>query len=84
MKSPQRIECFHLKALHKTRPPVLQDPRGRAQSPATSNLVGRGEVVQAQTGKPPRLLASLGTTEELGGYFKINDWNQIASSHAVM
>lgn len=37
----------------------------------------RGQVVKAEEGKKPRLLALLGDRDELGGYVKINDWNQI-------
>ena len=37
----------------------------------------RGQVVRAEEGKKPRLLAILGNRDELGGYVKINDWNQI-------
>ena len=37
----------------------------------------RGQVVHAEEGKKPRLLANLGSREELGGYVRINDWNQI-------
>ena len=37
----------------------------------------RGQVVRAEEGKKPRLLAMLGDRDELGGYVKINDWNQI-------
>jgi hypothetical protein len=37
----------------------------------------RGQVVRAEEGKHPRLLATLGDRDELGGYVKINDWNQV-------
>jgi 3-keto-disaccharide hydrolase len=37
----------------------------------------RGQVVKAEEGKKPRLLALLGDRDELGGYVKINDWNQL-------
>lgn len=37
----------------------------------------RGQVVRAEEGKKPRLLAMLGDPEALGGYVKINNWNQI-------
>lgn len=37
----------------------------------------RGQVVRAEEGKKPRLLATLGDKDELGGHVKINDWNQI-------
>jgi hypothetical protein len=36
----------------------------------------RGQVVRAEEGKKPRLLATIGDKDELGGYVKINDWNQ--------
>jgi len=37
----------------------------------------RGQVVRAEEGRKPRLLATIGDKDELGGYVKINDWNQI-------
>ena len=36
----------------------------------------RGQVVRAEEGKKPRLVATIGDKDELGGYVKINDWNQ--------
>jgi hypothetical protein len=39
-------------------------------------LAWRGEVVEMGPNQPPRLLGSLGDRDELGGYVKINDWNQ--------
>lgn len=40
-------------------------------------IAWRGQVVRTEEGKKPRLLATLGDKDELGGYVKINDWNQI-------
>jgi hypothetical protein len=37
----------------------------------------RGQLVRAEEGKKPRLLANLGDRDELGGHVKVNDWNQI-------
>ncbi len=37
----------------------------------------RGDVVETEQGTKPRLLATLGNTNELGGYYKSNDWNQL-------
>lgn len=37
----------------------------------------RGQVVRAEEGKKPRLIATLGTQEQLLGWYKHNDWNQI-------
>ncbi len=37
----------------------------------------RGQMVRTEEGKHPRLLALLGDRDELGGYVKINDWNQL-------
>ncbi len=37
----------------------------------------RGQMVRAEEGKKPRLLANIGDRDELGGYVKINNWNQI-------
>jgi hypothetical protein len=40
-------------------------------------IAWRGQVVQTEDGKPPRLLATLGDKDELGGYVKVDDWNQL-------
>jgi hypothetical protein len=40
-------------------------------------IAWRGQVVRAQAGKRPRLLSVLGDPEELKGYVKVNDWNQV-------
>ena len=37
----------------------------------------RGQVVRAEEGKRPRIISTVGTLEELGGYFKQGDWNQV-------
>jgi hypothetical protein len=37
----------------------------------------RGQVVRTQQGKKPQLLATLGDRDELGGYVKIENWNQL-------
>lgn len=37
----------------------------------------RGQMVRTEEGKKPRLLALLGDRDALGGYVKINDWNQL-------
>ena len=37
----------------------------------------RGQVVRTEQGKKPRLLATLGDKDELGGYVKIDNWNQL-------
>jgi 3-keto-disaccharide hydrolase len=37
----------------------------------------RGQMVRTEAGKNPRLIATLGDRQELGGYFKIDDWNQV-------
>lgn len=34
-------------------------------------------MVRTEEGKQPRLLSLLGDRDELGGYVKINGWNQI-------
>lgn len=39
-------------------------------------LAWRGQVTESEPGKPPRLLGNIGNREALGGYVKINDWNQ--------
>lgn len=40
-------------------------------------IAWRGQVVRTEEGKSPRLLATLGNPEELGGYVKIEGWNQL-------
>jgi len=40
-------------------------------------IAWRGQMVRTEEGKNPRLLATLGSPEELGGYVKIEDWNQL-------
>jgi len=40
-------------------------------------IAWRGQVVQTAEGKPPRLLATLGDKDELGGYVKVDDWNEL-------
>jgi hypothetical protein len=37
----------------------------------------RGQMVRTEQGKNPHLLSTLGSLEELGGYFRIDDWNQV-------
>ena len=39
-------------------------------------LAWRGQVTQSEPGKEPRLLGNIGPREALGGYVKVNDWNQ--------
>jgi hypothetical protein len=36
----------------------------------------RGEVVLSSAGSPPMLIGSIGDRTALGGYVKVNDWNQ--------
>jgi hypothetical protein len=40
-------------------------------------IAWRGQVVRTEEGKSPRLLATLGDKDELGGYVKVEDWNQL-------
>jgi hypothetical protein len=40
-------------------------------------IAWRGQVVKTEEGKSPRLLATLGDKDELGGYVKVDDWNQL-------
>ncbi len=37
----------------------------------------RGQMVRTEQGKNPRLLSSVGNLDELGSYFRLNDWNQV-------
>jgi len=40
-------------------------------------IAWRGQVVHTEEGKSPRLLATLGDRDELAGYVKVEDWNQL-------
>jgi hypothetical protein len=40
-------------------------------------IAWRGQVVHTEEGKNPRLLAMVGNPDELAGYVKIEDWNQL-------
>lgn len=40
-------------------------------------IAWRGQIVHTEEGKAPRLIATLGDKDELGGYVKIDDWNQL-------
>ena len=40
-------------------------------------IAWRGQVVHTEQGKDPRLVATLGDKDELGGYVKVEDWNQL-------
>jgi hypothetical protein len=40
-------------------------------------LAWRGQVVRTQQGKKPQLLATLGDRDQLAGYIKIENWNQL-------
>jgi len=40
-------------------------------------IAWRGQVVRAEQGKKPRLLSTLGDPDELKGYVKTGEWNQI-------
>jgi hypothetical protein len=39
-------------------------------------LAYRGQVTQALPGQPNRLVANIGDIQALGGYVKVNEWNQ--------
>ena len=39
-------------------------------------LAWRGQVTESEPGKSQRLLGNIGSRDALGGYVKINDWNQ--------
>lgn len=39
-------------------------------------LAWRGQVTESEPGKAQRLLGDIGSRDALGGYIKINDWNQ--------
>jgi len=39
-------------------------------------LAWRGEVVDSSAGAKPRLVGNIGNRDALGGYVKVNDWNE--------
>jgi hypothetical protein len=47
------------------------------QSTGRGIIAWRGQVVRTEPGKHPRLLATLGDRNELAGYVRIEDWNQL-------
>ena len=50
-------------------------------------MTWRGQAVQSETGKTPRLLAALGDKDALAGYVRIGDWNEyhiIARGHQML
>jgi hypothetical protein len=46
------------------------------QSSSRGIVAWRGQVVEASQGKHPRLLATLGSSDDLKSYIKVGDWNQ--------
>ncbi len=40
-------------------------------------IAWRGQMVRTEQGKKPRLLAALGDRDELAGYVKVENWNQL-------
>jgi hypothetical protein len=48
-----------------------------SQNNSRGILSWRGEVTQLLPGKLPRLVGNIGDREELGGYQKVADWNQL-------
>lgn len=46
------------------------------QSTSRGIVAWRGQMVQTDEGKKPRLLGTLGSSDELKSYIKIGDWNQ--------
>ena len=47
------------------------------QSSPRGIVAWRGQMVQTDPGKKPRLLGTLGSSDELKSYIKVGDWNQI-------
>jgi hypothetical protein len=46
------------------------------QSTGRGIIAWRGQMVQTDQGKKPRLLGTLGSSDELKSYIKVGDWNQ--------
>src|SRR5207237_7549948 len=54
------------------------------QSTGRGSVAWKGEVVRTETGKNPRLLATLGEPAVIDSYYKKDDWNElhnIATAH---
>lgn len=47
-----------------------------SENTALGILAWRGQVTESEPGKPQRLIGNIGSRDALGGYIKINDWNQ--------
>ena len=58
--------------------PIASDWTGQFYSENTplGILAWRGEVVESGPGEQPRLVGNIGDRRALGGYVKVNDWNQ--------
>lgn len=58
--------------------PQMAEWTGQFYSENTSLgiLAWRGEVVDSSPGKAPRLVGNIADRSALGGYVKVNDWNQ--------
>jgi hypothetical protein len=57
------------------------------QSSPRGIVAWRGQMVETDPGQPHRLLATLGSSDELKSYIKIGDWNQyevIADGHTLI
>jgi Domain of Unknown Function (DUF1080) len=57
------------------------------QSSPRGIVAWRGDVVGTEQGQKPRLLGTLGTSDELKAYIKVGDWNQfeiIADGHTLI
>ena len=57
------------------------------QSSSRGIVAWRGQMVETDAGVPHRLLATLGTSDELQSFIKIGDWNQyevIADGHTLI
>jgi hypothetical protein len=46
------------------------------QSTSRGIVAWRGQMVETDQGKKPRLLATLGSSDELKSFIKLGDWNQ--------
>ncbi len=56
------------------------------QNSSRGIVAWRGQMVETDQGKKPRLLANLGSSDELKSYIKAGDWNQyevIADGHTL-
>jgi hypothetical protein len=71
MTGPQADFWFPVNPLHAS-----YSGQFYSENTALGIVAWRGEIVHMAPGQPPRLIGSVGDRNELGGWVKVNDWNQ--------